>query len=90
MPLWLVSCQRRSDENIASALPILPLSFPPLAGLSYSAKAKNPFFSEEGGCGVTEPNSSAPLSIVPFPFLSRTKKASSEPAEVQEICSWIP
>ncbi len=65
-----------------------PSPLPPLIGLSYSAKAKNPFRSwpKEGpGWGVKLPNNSEPSSIPPFPFLSSASQASSEDGGVQEM-----
>ena len=61
----------------------MPSPFPPFSGLSYTARARKPFGSLEGGCSVTLPKSSAPLSILPFPFLSRARKAFVEPGAVQ-------
>jgi hypothetical protein len=75
---------------IASLAFILPSPLPRLTGLSNSARARNPLGLAEGGCGVKLPNSSRPLSIVPLPFLSRARKASSEPRAVQPRCSALP
>src|SRR5438093_8720071 len=93
MPLWFVSCHNRSDEKILSVLFIKPSPLPPLAGLSNSLRARNPFFSLPnggGGCDVKLPNNSRPLSIVSFLFLSNASQASSEPGAVQDRCSVDP
>ncbi len=51
MPLWLVSCHNRKELNMESWLSIMPSLFPPFCVLSYSAKAKNPFFDTPCGGG---------------------------------------
>src|SRR6266404_1161850 len=75
---------------MASWLSIMPSPLPPFAGLSNSASAAKPFRLFDRGCGVKLPNSSRPLSTVPFPFLCSTRKASSEPAAVQSSRSVVP
>src|SRR6266496_3966692 len=75
---------------MASWRSILPSLFPPLLGLSYSARTRNPFGAADAGCGVILPNSSAPLSIRPFPLRSRTRKALVELAAVHAICNGTP
>src|ERR1700730_5210762 len=67
--------------------------FPPFSGLSYSARARKPFFSWPtggSGWGVKFPKSSCPLSIVPLPLRSRASHASSEPTLVHAILSLPP
>src|SRR5260370_5010515 len=78
---------------MASFWSITPSPFPPFAGLSYSAKARNPFRSTPGGgggCAVRFPNNSVPLSMTPLPFRSSASHASSDPAAVQESFSFLP
>src|SRR5205085_7223583 len=92
-PLWLVSCHSRKDEKIASRLSITPSPLPPCTGLSYSARARKPFFScpaGGSGCGVKLPNNSAPLLITPSPLRSSASHASSAPAAVHESLSALP
>jgi hypothetical protein len=93
IPLWFRSCHSRRFENTASLLSMSPSPLPPFSGLSYSARARNPFhFWPWGGfgCGVKLPNSSVPLSMMPFAFRSRASHASSEPKAVQETRSAFP
>src|SRR6185295_6868353 len=90
MPLWLASCHNRSDVKIESLRSITPSLLPPFAGLSNSASAIKPLGLVELGCGVKLPNSSCPLSILPLPFLSRAKNASSEFIAVHAIGSAKP
>src|SRR5258705_10816410 len=93
MPLWFVSCHRRSDEKIASRWSTTSSPFPPFSVLSYSVRARKPFFSSPAGgpgCGVKLPKSSCPLSIVPLPLRSKVSQASSEPEAVQERPSGVP
>jgi hypothetical protein len=93
MPLWLTSCHKRRDAKIKSRLVILPSLFPPFAVLSYSASARNPFFSCPSGgegCGVKFPNSSVPLSIEPLPLRSKANHASSELVEVHAKRRGVP
>src|SRR3989440_9464316 len=65
----------RSDRDWSSDVCSSDLSpLPPLAGLSYSASARNPFRGVPAGgtgCGVKLPNNSLPPSIMPFPLRSR-------------------
>src|SRR5262249_15754272 len=87
MPLWFLSCHRRSLEKTESLLSIRLSPFPPFAGLSNSASARNPFFNFPAGgigCGVTLPNNSAPLSILPLPLRSNASQASTDPGAVHE------
>src|SRR5262245_38702065 len=86
MPLWFVSCQRRSEEKIESPLSILPSPLPIFSGLSNTSRARKPFFdvSDGGeGCGERLPNNYVPLSITPLLLRSSTSQASSELADVQ-------
>src|SRR5205085_1308551 len=92
-PLWFTSCQRRSELKIASRLSMMPSPFPPFCGLSYSARARKPFFScpaGGSGWGVKLPNNSAPLLITPSPLRSSASHASSAPAAVHESLSALP
>src|SRR2546423_4939712 len=80
-----MSCHRHRLENIESRLSITPSRFPPFAGLSYSARARNPFGPTPcggRGWGVKFPNNSLPLSMAPLSLRSRTSQASSEPDAV--------
>src|SRR6266404_9744586 len=93
MPLWLVSCQRRNEEKMASRRSIIPSPLPPFAGLSYSARARKPFLISPlggGGCGAALPNNSVALSIVPLPFLSSTSHASSVFVAVHAVRIIVP
>src|SRR6266481_9452532 len=75
---------------MASFWSITPSPLPPFAGLSYSARARNPFGVAEGGCGVTSPNNSRPFSINPLPSRSSASHASSAPDKVQARLSAAP
>src|SRR5437870_3353111 len=75
---------------MASWLSVIPSPLPPFSGLSNSASAAKPFRLFDRGCGVKLPNNSRPLSTVPFPLRSSTRKASSEPAAVQARRSAVP
>src|SRR5882724_57071 len=93
IPLWFVSCHKRSEPNTESLVVICPSLSPPFSVLSYSARARKPFFSSPAGgsgCGVKLPNTSAPLSMTPLPFRSSVSQASSLPAAVQDRCSAVP
>src|ERR1044072_416905 len=92
-PLWFSSCHSFTLPKTASCWLILPSEFPPKAAVSYCASARTPFISSPsggGGCEVTLPNNSRPLSIVPLLFLSSASHESSEPAAIQENCRGVP
>src|SRR5205807_1076802 len=93
MPLWFKSCQRRNEEKMASVLSITPSALPPFSIWSYTARARKPLRACPAGgtgCAVKFPKSSVPLSIMPFPFRSNTRNASSVTLDVQETCSELP
>src|SRR6266542_2413544 len=88
-----MSCHKRSELKMESHVLIFPSPFPPLAGLSYSARARKPFLaSPAGGSGwrVKLPNITVALSITRLPFRSSVSQASSLPAAVQDRCSAVP
>src|SRR5215217_8028237 len=72
---------------------MIPSPFPPFCGLSCSARARKPLRKTPGGgagWGLKLPNNSPPLSIVPFPFRSSTRNASSDPDAVHAVVSPTP
>ena len=83
-------CHKRSLEKSASRLSITPSPFPPSLGESSSARARKPFGCPDGSWDVKLPNSSLPLSIVPFPFRSNARNASSDLGAVQAVRSVVP
>ena len=66
-----------------------PSLLPPCSGSSQTPRAVKPLRSVRDGWGVKFPNSSRPLSTVPLPLRSSTRKTSSEPGAVQAIFSGV-
>ena len=78
MPSWLRSRHRRRLAYWLSLALTMPSALPPLAILSRSANASKPLVAVVPSLlRVASPNSSRPLSMVPLPLRSSTRKASS-------------